>query len=133
MSPFLLGFNMRQQYHSRYTETGRHIWDVTKLVEVAHSLSMFDKPLDDIEELAENYWFHDGEAPSCNRIIEHIRLIDETDLSFPIILCSKGRVMDGMHRICKAKLEGHRTIKAVQFETDPAPDYINVALDSLPY
>jgi len=51
----------------------------------------------------------------------------------PIILASDGRVMDGMHRVCKALNENRETISAVQFENDPEPDYIGVHPDDLPY
>ena len=61
------------------------------------------------------------------------RLIKETDLSYPIILSSDGRVMDGMHRVAKALLGGQETIEAVQFSQDPEPDYIDVLPDDLPY
>jgi hypothetical protein len=57
----------------------------------------------------------------------------ESDLAFPIILSSDGRVMDGMHRICKALLEDRTEIEAVRFVEDPAPDYIGVDPDDLPY
>lgn len=60
-------------------------------------------------------------------------MINEADLQFPIILSSNGRVMDGMHRVLKALLNGSQTIEAVQFQTDPEPDFIDVALDDLPY
>ena len=46
---------------------------------------------------------------------------------------SDGRIMDGMHRVCKALLLGHRDIEAVRFVEDPTPDYIGVAPDDLPY
>jgi hypothetical protein len=42
--------------------------------------------------------------------------------------------MDGMHRVCKAHLEGRETIEVVQFEVDPDPTYIDVKnVDDLPY
>ena len=41
--------------------------------------------------------------------------------------------MDGMHRVSKAFVEGHETINAVQFATDPAPDYVGCRPDELPY
>jgi len=65
--------------------------------------------------------------------MEHARLIQAVDLSYPIILCSAGRVMDGMHRVAKAAMLGHFTIEAFQFQEDPGPDYIDVPLDDLPY
>jgi len=41
--------------------------------------------------------------------------------------------MDGMHRICKALLQGQNDIEAVRFDHDPEPDYIGVDPDELPY
>jgi len=39
-----------------------------------------------------------------------------------IILSSEGWVMDGMHRVAKAFIEGLKCIRAVQFPETPAPD-----------
>jgi len=61
------------------------------------------------------------------------RLIEEVDLSHPIILGFDGRVMDGMHRIAKALLQGRTTISAVQFEIQLEPDYRNCRPEDLPY
>jgi hypothetical protein len=41
--------------------------------------------------------------------------------------------MDGMHRVCKAVLEGVDRIPAVQFNADPAPDFIDCNPEALPY
>jgi hypothetical protein len=57
----------------------------------------------------------------------------DVDPSFPIILGFDGRVMDGMHRVARAMLEGRTTIPAVQFVTHPAPDYLNCRPGDLPY
>lgn len=62
-----------------------------------------------------------------------VRLIDAADLSYPIILSASGGVMDGMHRIVKAVLDGRTTIDAVQFDEDPDPDHVGVGPDDLPY
>lgn len=59
-------------------------------------------------------------------------MISEADLEFPIILSSEGRVMDGMHRVLKALLNGLKSIEAVRFDRDPAPDFSDVAFDDLP-
>jgi hypothetical protein len=56
-----------------------------------------------------------------------------TDPKHPIILSAEGRVMDGMHRVYKALLENRDTIAAVQFERNPAPDYIDADIETLPY
>lgn len=46
-------------------------------------------------------------------------------MAFPIILDEGGGVMDGMHRVCKAAQLGINQILAVQFRTNPEPDYID--------
>ncbi|EXE84036.1 hypothetical protein J588_3461 [Acinetobacter sp. 1578804] len=38
-----------------------------------------------------------------------------------------------MHRVGKAKILGKFKIRAVQFDKDPQPDYINVEEDELSY
>ena len=60
-------------------------------------------------------------------------MVQEADLQYPIILCADGRVMDGMHRIAKASLQGQLSIQAVKFAVTPSPDFINVAEDALDY
>ena len=55
------------------------------------------------------------------------------DLSFPIILSTDGRVMDGMHRVCRAVMDKLKTIAAVRFANGPEPDYIGVNPDDFPY
>ena len=62
-----------------------------------------------------------------------MQLIDEVDLSYPIILDRDGRVMDGMHRICRAVREGKDTIPAVRFAASPEPDFVGCDPDELPY
>lgn len=86
-------------------------------------------PVSGIREIDENYW---GEM-TCRKVAEHARLIQECDLSFPIILSSDGRVMDGMHRVLKALKQGESSIRAVRFKIDPEPDYVGVRPEDLPY
>lgn len=124
---------MRKQYHSRKTEAGVKIWDVDRLVRLTRDLPRSRIPLSSIKELDEPYWFEEGKTPTCREILEHFRLMQETELIYPIILSSDGRVMDGMHRVLKAALGGLEFIEAVRFEVDPEPDYLNVSLDKLPY
>ena len=59
--------------------------------------------------------------------------MQECDFEYPVILSSDGRVMDGMHRICKALLLGHPDIEAVRFVHDPEPDFVGVHPEDLPY
>lgn len=88
--------------------------------------------LSEIKELDEPYWYPDSH-PTTQDIINHMLLIQEADLAYPIIMCSQGRIMDGMHRVGKAKILGKVKICAVQFDKDPQPDYINVDENDLIY
>ncbi|MNY59817.1 hypothetical protein D3C86_1963000 [compost metagenome] len=80
------------------------------------------------------HWYgHGSVKPTVRSIIEHCQLMLAADLAYPIILDSAGRVMDGMHRVSKALMQGATQITAVQFEQDPAPDYVDCDPDLLPY
>ena len=103
-----------------------------RLVELSACFPRKRVPLADIRELDEP-WFADGDRPTWRTMLNHMRLIHEADLSFPIILSANGAVMDGRHRVAKAALAGHHEIEAVQFIEDPAPDHIGLGPDDLPY
>ena len=105
-----------------------------RLIELSRALPVAKVPLTAIRELDEAYWSGEpGSRMTCRELVGHARLIAECDLAHPVILSADGRVMDGMHRICRALLEGQETIGAVRFCEDPAPDYVGVAPDELPY
>ena len=90
--------------------------------------------LDAIREIDEPYWFSDRDAPpTCRANVGHMKLVAEADLSYPIILSSDGGVLDGMHRVARALLAGRDRIAAVQFASDPAPDFKDVFPEDLPY
>lgn len=125
---------MRQQYHFRSSEKGLLSWDVFRLIKLSKNLPIIEISLTEISELDEEFWFELGGAkPTCRNIIQHMELTQNTDLSYPIILCHEGRVMDGMHRVCKASLLGYKTVRAVRFTEYVAPDNIGVEADDLPY
>ena len=125
---------LRAQYHFRMSPQGLCAWDVRRLVELSRSLAVERVPLAAIRELDEPYWASDGDRRlTCRDVVDHARLITDCDLAFPVILSNDGRVMDGMHRICKALLLGHDAIEAVRFPCDPEPDHIGVRPDDLPY
>jgi hypothetical protein len=123
---------MRKQYYFRQSDRGLLAWDVGRLVELSNGLPRKHVPLNSIRELDE-VWPAGDQRRTWRTIIGHMRLIEEADLSFPIILSATGEVMDGRHRVAKAVLQGRETIEAVHFATDPEPDYVGVPPDELPY
>jgi len=123
---------MRKQYYFQPSSRGLLAWDVDRLIHLSSHLPRKPVPLSAIREL-DKQWFGEGERPTWNAMVEHIRLINDSDLSFPIILSAGGAVMDGMHRVAKAALQGRSDIDAVQFDKDPDPDYVGREPDELPY
>ena len=101
------------------------------MVQLSSTLPRKRIPLSSIRELDEVWCGEDG-PPTWHAMIEHMKLIDEADLSFPIILSSDGSVMDGRHRVAKAVREGRKEIAAVQFDHDPEPDHVGLGPKDLP-
>jgi hypothetical protein len=125
---------VRAQYHFRMSPEGLCAWDVRRLIELTWGLPVIRVQLSEIRELDEPYWCDARCGPmTCRAVVEHARLVQESDLSFPVILSSDGRVMDGMHRICKALLEGLDAVEAVRFVADPKPDHVGIRPEDLPY
>lgn len=125
---------LRRQYHFRPTPDGTLIWDVRRLVDLACDLDTVNVPLSNIRELDEPYWFGAASgAPTCRAIATHMEMVRASDPGFPILLCAEGRVMDGMHRVVKALIEGHETILSKRFPTTPRHDFCNVAPEDLLY
>jgi len=109
-------------------------WDVRRLIALSRELPVERVALCDIAEVDENHWYaFKGQVPTCRSILGHIALIEGADLSFPIILDAGGRVMDGMHRVCKAIRRGDTHIHAVRFPETPAPDFAGWRPEDLPY
>ena len=123
---------MRKQYYFLPSRRGLLAWDVDRLVHLSGELPRKRIPLEQIREL-EEAGHGDDEVPTWRAFVDHMKLVDEADLSFPIILSSTGTVMDGMHRVAKAALQGRRDIEAVQFDEDPEPDHVGLGPSDLPY
>jgi hypothetical protein len=125
---------IRPQYHFQPSPRGLLAWDVRRLVERSRDLPVRPVRVDAIAELDRDHWYAHGDVrPTPRNVVEHCRLIAEADLSFPIILGEDGRVMDGMHRVCRALLDGVEEIPAVRFERDPEPDHVGREPEDLPY
>lgn len=125
---------MRKQYHFWSGENRFDAWDVDRLIELSRDFPVQEVALSSIWEIDEVYWFDpETDPPTVRRVVDHIRLMQEVDMSYPIVLGDDGRVMDGMHRVARALLEGHVSIQAVQFDEIPEPDYRNVRPEDLAY
>lgn len=98
---------------------GRHSWSVPRLFELSKDLPVMDVCIDHMSV----YFVY--EKLTLRELVGHMKAVQEADLTFPIILDEDGELMDGRHRLMKAILEGHETIKARRFEVNPSPDKVD--------
>jgi uncharacterized protein (TIGR03086 family) len=109
--------------HSRPVADGRGYWQTERLWALSAGLPVRHIAIADITEFDQNCWFGQTQ-PTVRAVAQHVRQINEADLSHPVILAADGGLMDGGHRIAKAWLAGDTDIAAVRFATDPEPDWI---------
>lgn len=124
---------MRKQYHFWPRQEGLDAWDVDRLILLSEGPPIEQVAIWSIEEIDSIYWFDATERPTVRKIVEHVRLIQEVDISHPILLGPDGGVMDGMHRIARALLEGRDAIAARRLPELPEADYRGCQPDELPY
>ncbi|MGD9156780.1 MAG: hypothetical protein PVG39_00100 [Desulfobacteraceae bacterium] len=106
---------------SGYTTRGNH-WNVPTLLKAAndqHCL-VFDLPLSAID-LSACPW---KDTQSVEDIIYHANRAYKSDLKYPIILDWHGYICDGWHRVVKAVILQHKTIRAYRLKKYVEPDFI---------
>lgn len=125
---------LRKQYHFRKIGDDLHAWDVHRLIRLSRAHPVEDRPLEAFAELDQNWWFDQpGQLPSPRALAGHMALVAQADPGFPVLLCAEGRLMDGMHRLVKALLEGRKSVPAIRFAVTPPPDFLNPDPEALPY
>jgi hypothetical protein len=125
---------MRKQYYFHRSDSAFDAWDVDHLVALSASLPVKEVALTSIRELDTAHWVGADESPMTVRtLVRHMELVNQADLSYPVILGTDGQVMDGMHRVARCLLEGRAVVSAVQFAEQPEPDHRSVRPEDLLY
>ncbi len=88
------------------------------LIAQAKDLPVQETPMDHI-----SLSFRIGDM-KVREFVGHMKMILDADMSYPIILDEDACLFDGRHRMARALLEEHESIKTVRFEEDPPPTYI---------
>lgn len=110
--------------HSIKIDGKKLTWMVENLWTQSKGLPIFSYSIEDFDGFDQDVWFGDRVPPTINNVLMHLQKISLADFEYPIILSETGIIMDGIHRICKAHLEGRKSIHAVQFKKNPPPDTI---------
>ena len=98
---------------------GNKVWESGTLFAAAKDLEPYDLQLSALD-LATPFATSDTIALFCYQM----KRVQDADLSYPIIQAPDGWIMDGLHRIVKAIMNGETTIKAVRLPVLPEPDRI---------
>ena len=68
-----------------------------RLIGLIKALPAREVEISSIDEVDTEYRFgHGTEGPTIRAVVDHLRLIQEVHLSYPVILGVDGRVMEGM-------------------------------------
>ncbi len=110
--------------HSVDNQGQKRTWQVKRLWELTRDFPRFQYRVSSFDKFDEDLWFCGVNKPTVGRVLEHMQRIETADLKYPIILSEDGRVMDGVHRILKARRLGQEWVSAVQFEINPKPDHV---------
>jgi hypothetical protein len=94
-------------------------WDVPALWELAEELPTYEIPLVGMN-LDIQPW--DGVGVSFLDFCRHAALVQKADLDYPIILTPEGNIADGRHRLAKAILLGHTTVRIKRLKEMPVTD-----------
>lgn len=89
-----------------------HTWDVERLWQLARGLEIVEVSVDDLSDFdSDEPWYGYGaDAATCRSVANHAKKIQNSDLTFPIVLSSDNHVLDGMHRVAKAWIHGLKTV-----------------------
>jgi hypothetical protein len=108
-----------------WVSLGERAWQIETIWEAATGLPVEQVAVDAISEIDEDCWFQGGGgAPTVRAVAQHARSIMKADPALPVILASDGQVLDGMHRIARALLDGRLTVPAQRLPVDPEPDWL---------
>lgn len=119
------------QTYSTTIDGVRQYWKVDLLWKLAKSLPVEHIPIEAlISQLQGTCWTDEDDDVTPNWVLGHTRRIMGADLSYPILIDKTGNIMDGLHRLCKAILEGREVIIAQRFEALPDPSFMMNVQDS---
>jgi len=108
---------------STYSD-GHCVWRAEDLWEAAKGVPTIELPVDDfVGQLNGTCWTQGDEEVTPNWVLCHTRRILNAE-DYPIIIDQDGIVLDGVHRLCRAVLEGREVIATQRLTVLPEPIYI---------
>lgn len=115
---------MKQDIYCFVRDGKRIVWDVRRLWSLSRDFPVFEFEIEDFSGMDIDMWFCGVNTPTVRSVFQHCMRINQADLAYPIMLDPEGIVLDGVHRLLKAKTLGHTTVPAVRFAEMPPPDRV---------
>lgn len=100
-----------------YNDGTGNLYSVARLIDMCKDLPVFEAPLQ-----AFDLSYHPWQDYTIFDLAYHVKAVNDADLSYPIILDWNGSIADGRHRLIKALILGHTTIKCVRMYWKPEAD-----------
>lgn len=115
---------MKQDIYSFVQDGKRFLWDVRRLWRLSEGFAVFEFEISDFSGMDLDMWYCGVNVPTVRSVYQHCLRINAADLSYPIMLDPSGIVLDGVHRLLKAKTIGRASLPAVRFDAMPEPDRV---------
>lgn len=101
----------------------QHIWNWKNIVSIPNLIARIERWEYKIKNIKYNIKYFNlawdnFECWDLFEFLTHIKLVENSDLQYPIILNNKWQVIDWRHRICKAILEWKEEIDWVMILND---------------
>lgn len=97
---------------------GGRVWRIRDLRAAVAGQPVFDLPLSVIPLRS-----HEFDCPDIVEFARHMKHVNDVDLEDPVIMDEYGWIMDGRHRIVRALVEGHHSIKCVKLPSGLTPSF----------
>lgn len=98
-----------------------HKYKVSDLIEESKKYEIFDLDLSSIDLSARPWEF----VLRIQDLADHFLRVMNANLDYPIILDDYGYICDGWHRVMKALIENHKTIKAIRLLSMPKGEKVS--------
>jgi hypothetical protein len=115
---------MKEQIYAFVKEGKRFVWVVPRLWSLARDLPVFEYEISEFPSFDMDVWYCGVQVPTVRSVYEHALRIQAADLSYPILLNAENFILDGVHRVLKAKSQERTTLPAVRFDPMPEPDHV---------
>jgi hypothetical protein len=94
----------------------KDVWRIPRLIELSRNL-----PVQKMSMSALNTCNYSIAGDDLIDTARHFKMVEQADLTYPIILDREGYIMDGRHRVVKTLVLGLKSIKFVRFDETPPP------------